>query len=356
DPKKLEKLAGTPFNCILDYGMTARPVEEIRAYLDAAETCGIKVIFCVNDVYPSATHRQRLGDWVGNDAIIRGIVTTFRDHPALIAWYNNDELPIEKVPEIEGYYRTIRELDPGHPQLIVHYKRGSWGAFIDAADVIGVDNYPIPGNPVTAVADALAAARDEIGGKKPVWAVLQDFAWYQHRDVVQPVVPGDRSTPRARIPAPAEWEKGRPPTLDEVRAMSYLSLIEGAKGILYWCLYNLDYLPDRAERWADALRVAKEIEALAPVLLDTAGQPVKTSDPGVRAILKRHGGRRYLIAVNGTAKPLRVTFEFDRQPERATVLFEERTVQAFQGKLVDFFPPLGRHVYVIDEEGGRRPR
>jgi hypothetical protein len=372
DPAKLDRLEGTPFNSVLDYGMTGRPVEETRAYLDAAEARGIKVIFCLNDVYPSATHRERLGEWEGNDAILRGVVSTFRDHPALVAWYNNDELPVEKVPEIEGYYREIASLDRAHPQLLVHYRAGSWRAFLEAADIIGLDNYPIPRSPAAALGDALRAARGEIADRKPVWAVIQSFAWYQHREPAQHVVPGDRDTPRARLPTPEEWDAGRPPTREELRAMTYLALVEGARGILYWCLYNLDYLPDRAERWADAVGVAREVETLFPALLAPEGETVETvaaSDSAIRAIRRRDEGegRVYVIAVNASPLPLRVSLDIvplaaeppsgaagdasakadALEVRTAEVLFEGRSVPVREGKITDFFPPLGRHVYAL---------
>jgi len=346
--ERLRRIGRSPFNTVLDYGLTARPIEVTQRYLEEAEKLGVAVIMCVNDVYPSAKHRKRLGAWEGNAAILKGVVESFRRNPAVLAWYNNDELSFDLAEEARAYYRTIKELDPAHPQLMVHYKRGGLKAFAGAADIFGLDHYPIPKSGPASVAEALDRACSEVTPPTPVWAVLQDFAWYQHRKPEKPVVPGDLDTPRARIPTPREWRDGRAPTREEVRAMTYLAVIHGAKGILYWCLYNLDYLPDRAERWRDACAIAREIRELEPVLLSPGGKRISWSDPSVHALRKEYGGAAYVIAANASREPLRV--ELKGLPAGAShvpVLFENRKARVKKGALTDFFAPLERHVYRI---------
>lgn len=343
----LRRLADSPFNCVLDYGMTAQDVETTREYLDEAHRLGIKIIFCVNDVYPSATYRQKLGDWVGNDAILEGVVKTFRDHPALIAWYNNDELAFDKKGEIEGYYRRIKELDPNHPQLMVHYRPGSYRTFVDAYDIVGVDVYPIPKSPVTELSGRIDLAYKETEGKKPIWAVPQTFAWYQHREPEDP----DDTLGRRRLPMPKEWLNGRAPTYDETRAMTYLALVHRAKGILYWCFYNMTYLPDFVERWDFMKRIGEEVEALFPVLLSPEEMAISTepANEAIHCLLKVADGKRYLLAVNASREPQRPSFRLpERVGQTVNVNFEDRLIPVKNGLLTDFFAPLAAHVYKLD--------
>lgn len=344
----LRAMANSPFNSVLDYGMTAQDVETTRKYLDEAHRLGMKIIFCVNDVYPGAKYRKKLGDWVGNDAILKGVLTTFRDHPALIAWYNNDELPFEKKREIEGYYRRIKKLDPNHPQLMVHYRAGSYRTFFSAYDAVGVDVYPIPKNPVTDLSDRIDIAWKEIEGKKPVWAVPQTFAWYQHR---KPEDPSD-TLGRRRLPMPNEWTNGRAPTYDETRAMTYLALVHRAKGIIYWCYYNMSYLPDFGERWHFMKRIGAEVKELFPVLLSPEEMAVSV-EPGNEAIhclIKVADGKRYLLAVNGSRSPHRPSFRLPAGVSGSVkVKFEDRAIPVKEGLLTDFFAPLAAHVYELDE-------
>jgi len=344
----LRELANSPFNCVLDYGMTAQDVETTRKYLDEAHRLGMKIIFCVNDVYPSAKYRKKLGDWVGNDAILEGVVKTFRSHPALIAWYNNDELPFEKKEEIEGYYRRIKKLDPNHPQLMVHYRPGSYRTFLNAYDIVGVDVYPIPKNPVTDLSDRMDLAWKEIEQKKPVWAVPQTFAWYQHR---KPEDPND-TLGRRRLPMPIEWTLGRAPTYPETRAMTYLALVHRARGIIYWCFYNMTYLPDFAERWHFMKRIGEEVKALFPVLLSPEETSISTeaTNEAIHCLIKVADGKRYLLAVNGSRQPHRPSFRLpDGVSGQVNVTFENRSLPVKDGFLTDFFAPLAAHVYELDE-------
>ena len=380
DPGRLRRLADGGFNAVLDYGLTARPVAATRAYLAEAERLGVMVIAAVHDVYPSATHRNELGEWKGNDQILTGVMGVLRGSPAVVAYYVHDELSVEKLAEMQGFSRRVRELDPTRPLVLVHETPALCGVFGDTADVFGIDHYPIPKDGPGAFAPVFDAARASLDARRPLWAVLQNFAWYQHRTALPPVVAGDQTTERARLPMPAEWTANRPPTRDETRAMHYVALARGAQGLLWWCLYNLDFLPDRAERWEDAVRLSAETNALAPYLLGADGPPVVWSDPRVLARIKRlPDGRRILIAVNTAPEPVRVVATVDpdvaaaaaaasRPDSRATtrpesapatpqrpastrsidVLFESRLVRVVDGALIDFFAPYERHVYRLD--------
>lgn len=348
EPERLERVARSPFNTVLDYGLTARPIEGTRRYLDQAARLGVAVILCVNDIYPSAKHRNVLGEWQGNEAILEGLVRAFRDHPAVLAWYTNDELPFELSAELKGYSERLRALDPQHPQLLAHFKVGGLEAFREAADIFAIDRYPVPRGKVEEVAQAVDQARSEVPLPRPVWAILQNFAWYQHKDPRTPLVPGDIDTPRARIPTPEEWDLGRPPTAEEVRAMTYLALTHGANGLLYWCLYNLEYLPDRQERWTSACMLGEEIRALEGALLATERAQVTTSAPGIHLLGKVADGHLVVLAVNASAEPVRATISLPAANARdAEVLFERRRASLSERSLTDFFPPLGRHVYRV---------
>jgi len=68
--------------------------------------------------------------------------------------------------------------------------------------------------------------------------------------------------------------------------MTCLAFIHAAQGILYWCLYNSDYLPDRAERWEDVCAIAREIMALEEVLLAPGGRRVAWSSSAIHALRK----------------------------------------------------------------------
>jgi hypothetical protein len=85
---------------------------------------------------------------------------------------------------------------------------------------------------------------------RPLWMVLQAFDPLNYRQ-----------SPRTL----------RAPTLGEELVMTYLALIHGAHGLMYYSYDDLER--DRAgfdRRWADLLVVGREVQRLEPALLSVA--------------------------------------------------------------------------------------
>ena len=57
----LDEIADSPFNCVLDYGVDHLPKDKMLSYLDRAQRQGLKVIYCLNDLYPTATYIKCMG-------------------------------------------------------------------------------------------------------------------------------------------------------------------------------------------------------------------------------------------------------------------------------------------------------
>ncbi len=49
--------------------------------------------------------------------------------------------------------------------------------------------------------------------------------------------------------------------------MTYLALTHGAKGLIYWCYYNLRMLPQYQEMWNGMKKIGAEVRILEPALL-----------------------------------------------------------------------------------------
>jgi hypothetical protein len=101
-----------------------------------------------------------------------------------------------------------------------------------------VDPYPIPHEPLTRVADFVTVARQAVQDNQPVWLIPQAFAWYQYNS---------KNPDRGHLPTDEELRTGRAPTFEEERCMTYLGLIHGAKGLIYYCYYDLRVLPQYRE-------------------------------------------------------------------------------------------------------------
>jgi hypothetical protein len=342
----LDEIADSPFNCVLNYGVNRVPKDRMVAYLDRAHQKGLKVIYCLNDVYPTATYITSWEGLAGNQTIADAVVDAYREHPAVLAWYLNDELPVELEPKLEDYYHRVARADPNHPCYIVLCDMPEVKHFPATTDIMGVDLYPAPRNPLTQVSDEAEAAKSAVALHKPVWVVPQAFGWYQYTST---------NKDRGHAPSAAELQEGRAPTYEESRCMTYLALTHGAKGLIYYCYYDLRVLPQYREMWVWLKSIAAEVKTLSPVLLspDDRGTAVCLPSNGkIDTRLKQNGGRLYLIAVNTATESSQVTFKLGRlRSSQASVFFEGRSVKLAKGQMTDDFKPLAVHVYDL----GRAP-
>jgi hypothetical protein len=117
----------------------------------------------------------------------------------------------------------------------------------------------------------------------------------------------------------SDLRKSRPPTLQEMRAMSWMCIAAGANGLVYYSFFDLIRAEDVgpfAPRWADITRMAQEIKDLEPMLLsiDPAPQPepVRDADGAVAWRLYAHEGRTYLVTVNSATEPKTASFGFPK--------------------------------------------
>lgn len=342
--KYLPEIADSPFNCILDYSANHKSKKEIFSYLDELQQKGLKEIYNINDLYPSARDFKDSG-WEGihgNNQIASAVINAYKNHPAILAWYLNDELPASLVPEMTDYYQRVSKEDPSRPCIIVLCNMPEVKYFPQTTDVMGVDPYPIPDTSVTKVSDWVDTAQLAVNGHKPVIAVLQDFAWYQHNST---------NPDRSHIPSAEELKTGRAPTYEEQRCMTYLALTHGVKGILYWCYYDMRQLPQYQEMWSGLKKIGTEVKFLSPMLLsstDLGTVSVNPSSEKIHTRLKKWNGKFYLIAVNSDSNTQSACFRINfKQTKTAKVLFENRNLAIQKGTLTDEFKPLEAHVYEI---------
>jgi len=340
----LAEIAGSPFNCLLAYGTDTTPKSEMVPFLDALQAKGLKLVYCLNDVYPTAEYfAHKTWEGIeGNDAIAAAVVKAYRDHPAIIAWYLNDEIPHKLVPQLTDYYARIKQADPSRADFIVLCNRSELPYFPDTTDIFGVDPYPIPHDPITRVSSFVDAARAAVKDRQSVWLVPQAFAWYQYNS---------KNPDRGHTPTPEELRSGRAPSYEEGRCMTYLGLIHGAKGLIYYCYYDLRVLPQYAEMWGWMKSIASEVRELTPALVSAEASPVcQAEPPDLHATVRKVGNRYYLLAANPGAVAQNAKFKIKGAGSRgASVLFENRSVQLKHGNLQDTFLPLAVHVYSWSE-------
>lgn len=280
------RFRGGPFNTLMLYAAPG------LAELDRAADNGLKVIAGVNHYFAGRKDTAKSVKSVADEEPqLARYMRTVKDHPALLAWYSFDELPITMLTQLMGRRAFLEREDPGHPVWAVMNNWELTEYYLGAFDVAGCDPYPIPDKPISHVADAVRDQRVRSAGRRAIWAVPQIFSW------------GNYSR-----------EGGRPPTRAEVRNMTWQAIAEGAGGIIYFRygdLYkNRDGKTTFESRWKDLTSVADEVSRFIPVMLgDGPLMEVKGQTAVVRARAFSHAGEVHLVAVNASREKAAAAFE-----------------------------------------------
>lgn len=310
-----------------------------KKYMDRCAQLGMKVHYNLLSVSGGGGVGSKIEDLTERQKreLLVKEIEAFRDHPALLAWYIADEPTGNKImpDSLIKIYTIVKELDPWHPVSIVFMAPFmSSRQYADALDIVMADPYPVPDYPISMAGDAAGQLAAEFGGKKPVWIVPQAFGG-------------------------GEWW-GREPSLQELRSMTYQSIIKGARGIQYFVRQGLNLFPKSTSAWAECGRMASEIAELTPWLLsDEKSIPVQSGSQNIIATSALHNGQLVIIAVNKTNSPQRADFSISNPfSGKVRVLFENRYINSSGGYFYDQLSAFGSQVYLISmnkETGNLKP-
>ncbi|MCE1197706.1 MAG: hypothetical protein LWW85_01950 [Marinilabiliales bacterium] len=197
-------------------------------------------------------------------------------------------------------YQMMKILDPRHPVLMNHAPRNrieQLALYNQAADVTGCDIYPVPEYKIghsdlvdrsMASVGAYTRRMREAAPGKPVWMVLQAFAW---ADLFKTYSQKYDSTLRL-------------PTASETRFMAFDAIVNGARGINYWGTTTLD---KSQPFWKSFLASIREIADQREILScrDARRQPkpeieesYNSFDMPVRILAKQTGKKATFLVVN----------------------------------------------------------
>ncbi len=336
---KLEELANAGFNAVLS------PLGTSLQFMDEAWEHGIGVIATLGwDMILTSDDDPK-------KEVLRSNIERLKDHPGLLGYEAPDEIAwVDFMDKQAGRYREgvlrgyayIKSLDPDHPIWMNHAPRNELDylrSYSEGGDILGTDIYPVPDgyghsdlrqdlNCVAQYTEKL----DQVGAGKPIYMVLQGFAWDQ--------LPGHEHGRRPGTPTPQ-------PSWTETRFMAYDAVCHGANGLIYW---GMSYMKATDDLWFRLKRVASELRDLTPVLIDGPFQRMASAEPALEVFLKSHDGWRYLFALN-TNKSRLESAEITLPTgwvDAASVLFEARSVQVEGGRLRDSFEPYDVHIYTDD--------
>ncbi len=270
-----------------------------------------------------------------------------RHHPSILAWYIGDDTHTYFSPEdVKRNHDICHSLDNAHlttqadgtgPRGASHYE-----AFIGSTDSFMPEIYPVredkpDAKEVPTVIRDMKTIYDDLSRNgspvKTIWAIIQHFDG---------------------------WGWKRFPSFDELRAMSYLSIIHGAHGITWYTYggYNQNHgVTSTPEHWREITTVAGELASIQNQLCSRHAkeQPAVTilsgpktdalEHPSVTCLLKDNDGPKILLACNSSTEAVQAAIDI-KGFKTAKVLFENRTVDCADG-LKDDFKPFEVHVYEL---------
>ena len=304
-PEKIDHYSKGPFNCCMPYSAPT------KAEMDYAHGKGLKVIYDIHPCYAGlqwATDRGITNE-ATEVAYVSRLVKEFRNHPALLAWYINDELGLDWIKKLTARRDLCERLDPNHPTWVAHYMVEDIRSHLPAFDVIGSDPYPIcqTGDPpISQVMEHTRITRKGVFGARAMWQIPQAFDWGAYRV--------------------KDKDKTRPPTFDEMRNMAWQFIAEGANGLISYSYSDWEKMKWRTppeEMWSRVCRIGEEVKEKVPVFLSEETAPAVTlitKDASVRVWCK--DGDVWLLAVNPTYKPKVVEFALEGGQRNRSVSLE----------------------------------
>lgn len=315
------------FNIISPYQQILPETFEARkAYMDRCADLGMKVHYNLCSVAGgggAGSARQNKSD-AELEKLLIAEVNAFKDHPALLAWYISDE-PVGGgvgVETVEKAYKVVKELDPYHPISMVFMTPKKAPAYINAMDIVMADPYPIPEGNILDVGETADWLSQKFPNK-PVWIVPQAFGG-------------------------GEWWK-REPTHQELRYMTWTSLLNGATGIQYFVRHGMNSFPKSTTAWAECGAVALETAELTPFLLSTEFiEAPKSNKDELTIKAYKLQNKAVIIVLNNQNSPAEFSLELENLPEIAEVLFENRTIPTEADSLHDYIEAFGTKFYKFD--------
>jgi hypothetical protein len=249
------------------------------------------------------------GPELASDATKQPLLVSLDRHPAAWGWYLSDEPDLHQISpqrmkaETRLLKRSVRK-----PTVVVLSSGAAVEKYGNVADRIAVDWYPVPWSSVGTLAREMRLAR--LGAdNRGFLAILQAFDWNIASNLLETDVPL------------------RAPTPEELRCMTYLALMQGAEGVIFYAYTGGGWnLETNAPLHRAVLSIASEIRANEsifgervpwwPVQSEWHGPPeTMFNEIGEARIslalfrARNTTNRYYLLAANTTGEPTDFSFK-----------------------------------------------
>ena len=308
-PISIYSVMGCPANGN-DVGRGVRELKEngfnlVGTYLTAGSAAADE-LFAACAANGVAVHVQPApAEGADREATLFRNVLAGRTSPATLGWETGDDTGLHRTPDaMRRDYGICRAVDPTAlvTQSDICQYDGRYEPYVPWTDVFKVENYPI--YETTPQPDELPRMRRDLGFafgdlgrsgqmRRGIWSIVQSFVGW------------------------SQWH--RYPSVEELRAMTWLAVASGANGISYYTYfsYNGDGATSSPERLRELFQVTRELSGYADDLVaaDAPEQPAVMVRSGARKdyfsappVVCRLKASGLLVAVSTSEEPVVATF------------------------------------------------
>jgi hypothetical protein len=273
-----------------------------------------------------------------------------RHHPSILSWYlADDTASYVQGDTLKALHDAIHSIDKAHltsqADAVGTTSPSRYYDFVHSTDIFMPEVYPLrvgvaPKQAIPQVIADMKAIQQDLADNgnpvKSIWPIIQYFDGWGGWDTM--------------------------PTFQELRCMSYLSIIHGGNGITWYTYGGFDKnhgVTSTPETWKNICIVATELNKLQDVFLtEGSGQPVAvtvTDGPqkdakdydSINVLYKRLGDKQFLICANSADADVSAKFNA-KGASSCQVWFENRTLPMDgDGTFADVFKPFDVHVYEL---------
>ena len=248
-------------------------------------------------------------------------IPKYKDKPAVMGWNPGDEPAAagHSPQEMFRRYDNFKKWDYNHLAYTVICIPAQYKNYSSGTDVLAPDPYPVPGRTMDEIYRLFTNAKQSANEcDTALWAVCQAFG-------------GQRYAERGG------WKRW--PTGTEFRSMSYLALMAGAKGIIYYVYEDGSFnILKSGDLWEAAKDFPAEIADLTPFILDGQYEQL-IAKKGLYVGLWKLNGEQRLVAVNTGKDAVDVKVAFTGQ---IIVKGAPANLTAADGNISFSVPPFDR--------------
>jgi hypothetical protein len=321
--KHLRMIADAGFNTIhVSFDTIDAPtnksgrIDYYKQFLQEAETLGIKVL---TEFDP----RERLM-----------LIDDLKTQPAILGWNIADDVDNGRLTpaNVLRSHCQLKQIDSRHLTYISGYSEENIADYVNTADIVGVQAYPVGDNrnpPFSWPNQMVSLADNAADPDRLIISNVQLFRW-------------DKGNPAAVENPPI-------PTFEQIRNMTYQSLVAGAKGIIFFAAYAKDWnILEHPELWQKTQTLVPEINQLEPILLEGKLEKLEVETEDILAGVWTLKEEKLAIIVNTSEQDI-TNVTLNLPGNKVQSMFDDRVeeVRLDRGNLTYSLDALGVRVYKI---------